>query len=116
MITENDWSATLQVVRNFKEYGSYGGSPKKAVKALTKRCPGLTIDDAQAAFDACLALLTTAIDTVERHKEEIWSTYSTGNHAAPDMVIPELQASHPDLPEYLYRWIIGWVWFWHHLK
>jgi len=116
MMTEDEWDVALQVARGFSEYRSYGGSPKKAVKALTKRCPNLTIEDAQAAFDICLALLTTAIDIVDRRKDDIWTTYNAGDQNAFVIAIPELKAAHPGLPDVLYRWVTGWVWFWHHLK
>jgi len=115
-MTEDEWNVTLQVVRNFHEYDSYARSPKKAVKALAKRCPNLTIDDVQSAFDNCLALLISAIDIVEARKDELWARYNAGDHTPPAVVIAELQAMRPNLPDYLYPWVIGWVWFWHHLK
>jgi len=116
MIIEDDWNTSLQVARNFHEYDSYRNSPNQAVKALAKRCPNLTSDEAQYAFDTCLALLISAIDVVERHKDKMWAKYHANESGHVPAILGELQAAHPDLPDVLYRWVTGWVWFWHHLK
>jgi len=116
MITEDDWNTALQVARNFHEYDSYRRVPKQAVKALAKRCPNLTPDESQSAFDTCLALLISAIDIVEAHKNELWAKYHANESGPVPAIEEELQAAHPDLPAILYGWAISWVWFWHHLK
>ena len=91
-------------------------SPKQAVNARAKRCPDLTVDQAQYAFETCLALLISAVDLVEAHKDELWAKYHANESGHVPAILAELQTAHPELPAILYGWAISWVWFWHHLK
>ena len=112
----------FHVVRNFMEYGNYGGR-KGAVKAIARHHRDRSAGECERAFDDFLRAYGDAIPFVEKHVEYYRELYARktvprdgdGRYALSAFE-RDFAAAHGTVPE---RSIITMIWFifdWRHVR
>mgnify|MGYP001011978012 FL=1 len=111
------------VVRNFVEYGNYGGSEKRASAVIRKHCPERNAETCLTAFRVYRHAYLDAVVFVKRQasyyhdlrqSREIPRTGSGSWPKSPEEAA--FTAEHPEVPE---EWILTMLWFiydWHHVR
>ena len=109
------WDAAFDVARRYREFDSYG-SQIRAIRALRRRCPGLSAEQAAYLFRRSLELWQAAVEVVAANADCLWQQF----RADPDVDLTRLDGERerwcPDVPLETWRSALGWIWFWHHLK
>ena len=112
--------AISDVVVRFHEHDQYK-TENTALKALTRRYPGLSSTEYRAAFEFYSALLqATIVSLSEFLKTPQYKPL--GKMASPEdidtkwLVLVHLQDQFPDESNSVIQSFISWVIFWHYLK
>jgi len=109
------WDAAFDVARRFRDFDSYG-SEAKAIRALRRRCPGISREQADELFHAGCGLWQEALEAVAANADALWREYRSGGGVDPALLDREHQRRCPEVPVMTWRTAVGWIWFWHHLK
>jgi hypothetical protein len=109
----------LFMVRGFIEYGTYGRNLKKAIKLLHKYHPGVPLETCEYHFNNYVKAYNEVIDFVDRNREYYWQQHNTNKffksteNSEDELIFIN---NHGDVPAKIINGMIGWVFFWHHLK
>lgn len=111
-------SAVSDVTWRFHAYGTYGKNRARAIKALTKRAPGYTVELYKDLFDLHLKLL---IDTINAVKDaplfiKPGQKYSEYTDVSIEYVMDRLRSSFPEYPDDFLKSDIGMVIYWYYLR
>lgn len=118
MNDEKFQNALADVVWRFHAYHQYGHDSKKAVKALTKRAPGYSLEFYQEQFELNLKLLIATVAAVEsapKHRQPE-SQYSEFSDVDSEYVLNQLRAAFLDQADEFLQEHIGMVIYWYYLR
>jgi hypothetical protein len=109
----------LFMVRNFAEYGSYGGNLKKAVRLLNKYHPEKSAEECSLHFNNYLKVYNEVIEFVYTHREYYWKQYNNKEFFENNKLSEEelnFIRNRSCVPDKIIEAMMGWIFFWHHLK
>jgi len=106
------------VVWRFEAYDQYGHDPKKAVKALSKRAPGYTLEFYRERFELDLQFLNTKITAVKEAPKHFKpeNKYSEFSDVDTEFVMKKLRDAFPDQTEEYLKSHVGMVIYWYYLR
>lgn len=108
-------------VRNLVEYEMYHNDKVKAIKALRKKFPSISIDECTLVFDRVFEMYIKTIKFVNRNCDFYWDLYHKGlkeKNFKPDLSDFEKEyiLTFPEIPSRIVESTIGWIFYWHHLR
>ncbi len=108
----------LFVVRNFIEYGNYGRDKKNAVIIIHRHHPEVPPAVCQDAFDAYLQVYSDTIAFVRANKDHYWAIKKDPPTGKWPLTKEEdaFFRKHADIPEYIIRSMIWFIFDWHHVR
>jgi hypothetical protein len=107
--------AAAEVARRFRSFDEYG-SIARAARALKRRQPGFPDQAYPAAVERAIALYDAALKLAG---ERVPALLAVGRTLTEDDLRPlavELRGRAPGFPAATYRWMVGWVYYWWHLR
>lgn len=106
----------VYMVRNYYEYGYYGKNRIKAVKLLHKYHPKEELRKCQREFDKYLALFEEIVVFVKQNKDYYWQRRNTKLYDRESEIEKQFFKKHSKIPKDIIKWLILWIFDWHHVR
>jgi len=107
--------AAADVARRFRSFDEYGSIPR-ATRALKRRQPGFPAQAYPAAVERAIALCDAAVKLVGESVPAVLAAGGTLREEDLRPLAVELRGRAPGFPAATYRWMVGWVYYWSHLR
>ena len=107
------------MTRNLVEYGNYGKSHLNAAKRLHSYFPEIALDFCENQICRTVEVYEKAVVFVEQNRDYYWQEYKKGNYFQGNCISEkeaEFIEENGAISENLIKSMIGWIFFWRHLK
>lgn len=114
--TLDDWDHAFDVARRFVAFDAYQYKESSATRALRKRRPSLTKEQAAALFDASLRMYSLVNTAISTNREALWQEYRATDSVGWDAIEADIQKGVPSVPISIIRQACCWMWYWHEMR